>query len=177
MGEMRWYALNTYSSHENKVKMNVDHLVSVEGFTDQFDQVYIPMENIVEIKKGKKEIKARTLMPGYVLVHMEPNDELFNLITKVPGVSGFVGNGVKPIALTANEVDAILNQQEEKTTKPKADISYRVGEQVKVIDGPFINFTGVVNEIDVEKQRLKVMVNILGRATAVELDVLQVEGI
>ncbi|MBN1515733.1 transcription termination/antitermination factor NusG [Candidatus Sumerlaeota bacterium] len=174
---MQWFALHTYSGFENKVQTTVDHLVTVEGYRDRFDQLFIPMENVVEIKKGKKEIRQKIMMPGYVLVHMEPDDDLFNLITKVPGVAGFVGDGTIPIPLNQAEVDQILNRQQAEEEKPKAEISYNVGEQVKVVDGPFVNFTGTVQEVDAEKQRLKVMVNILGRSTAVELDVLQVEGV
>ena len=174
---MNWYALHTYSGFENKVKMNVEHLVTVEGFRDEFGQLLIPTENVVEIKKGKKAIVPRILMPGYVLVEMEPNEDLFNLIDKVPGVSSFVGNGIQPIPLTEDEVSNIIEQVESKTDKPKAEVKFRTGDQVKVIEGPFVNFTGTVNEIDAEKQRLKVMVNILGRPTAVELDLLQVEAV
>jgi transcriptional antiterminator NusG len=174
---MKWYALHTYSGFENKVKMNVEHLVTVEGYRDQFGQVLVPTENIVEIKKGNKTIVTKILMPGYVLVEMEPIEDLFNLIDKVPGVSSFVGDGVRPIALSEGEVANIIEQVETKTDKPKAEVKFRVGEQVKVIEGPFINFTGTVNEIEPVKQKLKVMVNILGRPTAVELDLLQVESL
>ena len=174
---MNWYALHTYSGFENKVKMNVEHLVTVEGYRDHFGQLLVPTENIVEIKKGNKTIVTKILMPGYVLVEMEPIEDLFNLIDKVPGVASFVGDGTHPIPLSEGEVANILEQVESKTDKPKAEVKYRVGEQVKVIEGPFVNFTGTVNEIEAEKQKLKVMVNILGRPTAVELDLLQVEAL
>lgn len=177
MSEMRWFALHTYSGFEKKVQTTVEHLVTLEGYRDHFDQLYIPMENVVEVKKGKKEVVERILMPGYVLVHMEPLDELFAMIEKLPGVAGFVGDGSSATELSAEEVDHIFNQYEEKAEQPKAEIKYHIGDQIKVVDGPFVNFTGEVEEIDAEKQRLKVMVNILGRSTAVELDVLQVESL
>lgn len=173
----KWYAVQTYSGHENRVRQNIEHRATIEGFRDQLQQVLIPAETFVEIKGGKKRQTQRNLYPGYVLVEMEDSDDVFNLITKIPGVSGFLGDGSHPIPLDQSEVDHILDIVQEKSEKPKPQIRYRIGEQVKVIEGPFANFVGEVNEIDEEKSKLKVMVSIFGRQTSVELDVLQVEGV
>jgi transcriptional antiterminator NusG len=173
----KWYAVQTYSGHENKVRQNIEHRATIEGFRDQLRQVLIPAETFVEIRGGKKRQTQHNLYPGYVLVEMEPTEDLMNLITKIPGVSGFLPDGARPTPLDEAEVNHILNIVQEKSEKPKPQIRYRVGEQVKVIEGPFANFVGEVNEIDEEKSKLKVMVLIFGRQTSVELDVLQVEGV
>jgi len=173
----KWYAVQTYSGHENRVRQNIEHRATIEGFRDQLHQVLIPAETFVEIKGGKKRRSQRNLYPGYVLVQMEPSEELFNLITKIPGVAGFLGDGTRPTPLDDEEINRILNLIQEKSEKPKPQIRYHVGEQVKVIEGPFANFIGEVNEIDEEKSKLKVMVSIFGRQTSVELDVLQVEAV
>lgn len=172
-----WFAVHTYSGFEQKVKTNIEHLAALEGFRDDVAEVIIPQETFVEVKGGKKRTVSRNLMPGYIIVHIEPSERVFDLVKKVNGVSGFVGDGVKPIALSQGEVDNLLHISEEKVEKPKPEIRFRKGEQVKVIEGPFANFVGTVDDIDVEKSKLKVMVSIFGRPTAVELSVLQVEGI
>lgn len=172
-----WFAVHTYSGFEQKVKANIEHLAAVEGFRDEVAEVIIPQEIFVEVKNGKKRTVSRNLMPGYVLVHIEPEDKVFEMVKKINGVSRFVGDGDLPIALTQAEVDNLLQVSEEKAEKPKAEIHFGKGEQVKVIEGPFMNFVGSVQEIDVEKARLKVMVLIFGRPTSVELSVLQVEPI
>ena len=170
-----WFAVHTYSGFEQKVKANIEHLAAVEGFRGDVAEVIIPQETYVEVKAGKKRTVSRNLMPGYVLVHIEPDDKVFEMVKKINGVSRFVGDGDIPIALTQAEVDNLLQVSEEKAEKPKAEIHFGKGEQVKVIEGPFTNFVGSVEEIDVEKARLKVMVSIFGRPTSVELSVLQVE--
>ena len=171
MEETKWYVLHTYSGYEAKVKQNLEYRAAMEGFKDALKQVIIPSENIIEIKDGKKRTVTRNLMPGYVLVEMKPDEDLFNLAQKISGVSGFVGD------LTEEEVQNIMNLIEEKHEKPKPKIRYRPGEQVRVIEGPFTNFIGTVNEIDEEKAKLKMMVSIFGRPTPVELDVMQVESL
>lgn len=170
-----WFAVHTYSGFEQKVKANIEHLAAVEGFRDEVAEVIIPQETFVEVKNGKKRTVSRNLMPGYVLVHIEPDDKVFEMVKKINGVSRFVGDGDIPIPLTQSEVDNLLQVSEEKAEKPKAEIHFGKGEQVKVIEGPFTNFVGSVEDIDVEKARLKVMVSIFGRPTSVELSVLQVE--
>ncbi len=175
--ETRWYVLHTYSGFEAKVKQNIEHRAVIEGFKDVLKQVIIPSENVMEIKDGKKRTVTRNLMPGYVLIEMEPNEEFFNLVRGISGVSGFVGDGTLPIPLTDEEIHNVMDLIEEKHEKPKPKIRYHPGEQVRVIEGPFANFTGTVNEIDEEKARLKMMVSIFGRPTPVELDVMQVESL
>jgi transcription termination/antitermination protein NusG len=172
-----WYAVHTFSGFEQKVKTNIEHLAALEGFKDEVAEVTIPQETFVEIRNGKKRVTTRNMMPGYILVHIEPDEKVFNLVKSISGVSQFVGDGEKAIALTQEEVDNLLRVSEEKAEAPKAEIRFQKGEQVKVIEGPFANFVGTVEEIDREKNKLKVMVSIFGRPTAVELNVLQVEPI
>lgn len=171
-----WYAVHTYSGCEQKVKTNIEHLAAVEGFRDEVGEVTIPQETFVEVKGGKKRTISRNLMPGYVLVHIEPDEKIFDMVKKINGVSGFVGDGEKAIPLSQSEVDNLLQVSEEAAEKPQAEIRFQKGDQVKVIEGPFANFVGSVEDIDTEKAKLKVMVSIFGRPTAVELNVLQVEA-
>lgn len=173
----QWYVVHTYSGFENKVKQNIEHVVSIQGKREFFSQVVIPSEAIIEIKDGKKRKLTRNLMPGYILVEMESDEELFNLIKNIGGVSGFVGGGDIPAPLSEEEANNVLHLVENKTEKPKPEIRYRLGEQVKVIEGPFLNFQGNIESIDEEKGKIRVMVSIFGRPTPVELDVLQVESI
>jgi transcriptional antiterminator NusG len=172
----QWYAVHTYSGYEHKVKTNIEHLAALEGFRDEVAEVIIPQETYMEVKGGKKKTTARNLMPGYILAHIEPDEKVFDLIKKINGVSGLVGDGVKPIPLSQAEVDNLLRVSEEQVEKPKTEIRFQKGEQVKVIEGPFVNFVGSVEDIDTERNKLKVMVSIFGRLTAVELNVLQVEA-
>ncbi len=172
-----WYALHTYSGMEAKVKSNIEHRAAMENQRERLHSVVIPVEHVVEIRNGKKRTSTRNLMPGYVLVDIDETSEVFDMIKKVAGVTGFVGDGVNPSPLAEDEVSRLLNIVEEKAEKPKPEIRFRKGEQVKVIEGPFANFTGTVENVDEEKSKLKVMVSIFGRPTAVELDVLQVEGV
>jgi len=177
MFEPKWFVLHTYSGYEKKVKQNLEYRAAMEGFKDILNEVVIPSENIIEIKDGKKRTATRNLMPGYLLVKMIPNEEFYSMAQKITGVSGFVGDGTNPIPLTEEEVQNVMNLIEEKHEKPKPKIKYRPGEQVRVIEGPFANFIGTVDEIDEEKAKLKMMVSIFGRPTPVELDVMQVESL
>ncbi|MFH0793847.1 MAG: transcription termination/antitermination protein NusG [bacterium] len=170
-----WYAVHTYSGFENKVKKNIEHRVEQEGFREFVSQVIIPEERIVEMKSGKKKVTTRNLMPGYLLLEMEKRDDIIEMVKKINGVSDFVGDGTHPIPLGEAEVRNILDILEDKKEKPKPQIKFRPGEQVKVVEGPFLNFVGTVEEIDEDKSKLKIMVSIFGRPTPVELDVLQVE--
>ena len=174
-GERQWYAVHTYSGFENKVKMTIERLAKLEGLDDKVHRVVIPLEPVIEIKNGKKHTTMRNFMPGYLLVEIEASDAVFNMIREVKGVSGFVGSGSKPAPLSQSEVDNILGLLETKADKPKTEIIYNKGDQVKVIEGPFANFIGTIDHIDYEKHKLSVMVSIFGRPTPVELDVLQVE--
>lgn len=176
-GQTQWYAVHTYSSFENKVRTTIERLVQLEGLGDSVRQVVIPLEPVIEIKSGKKHTVMRNLMPGYLLIEMEARDDIFDMIRNVKGVSGFVGGGAKPAPLSQGEVDNILSMMASKADKPKPEISYAEGDQVKVTEGPFTNFIGTVEHVDEEKHRLSVMVSIFGRPTPVELDVLQVEPV
>jgi transcriptional antiterminator NusG len=171
-----WYAIHTYSGFEGRVKRDIEHRASIEGLRDDLGQVIIPEEKIIEVKDGKKRQTTRNFMPGYLLVEMEPEEDLFNLIRKITGVSGFVGTGDQAVPLSQEEVQNIQDLIEDKRERPKPEIKFHKGDQVKVIEGPFANFIGTVEDIDPEKARLRVMVSIFGRTTPVELDVLQVEG-
>ena len=171
----RWFAVYTNSAFENKVKQAIEHRATLEGMRDAIYRVVIPTEMVVEIKGGKKRTVARNLMPGYVLISMEPREDIFNLVKGIKGVSSFVPPGDTPVPLTDDEVNNLLNIMEDKAEKPKAKMLYRKGDQIKVIEGPFTNFVGQVEATDEEKGKLRVMVSILGRLTPVELDVLQVE--
>ena len=177
--EKFWYAIHTFSGYENRVKVQIEHRVQLEGLRDKVAQVLIPQKKAIEIKNGKKSEVMRNIMPGYVLIEMEQNDDVFALVQKIQGVSSFLGGefGSQPTALTKTEIDDLLGSIEERPDKPKTIISYKVNDQVKVIEGPFANFIGTVENVDQEKGKLKVMVSIFGRPTSVELDVLQVEGV
>ena len=175
---MNWYALYTHSGFEKKVKRDVEHRASVEGLRDLLGQVVIPEEKTLEIKDGKRKEGVRNLMPGYVFVQMEPSEELFKTIREINGVANFVGaTDDKPSVLSEAEVKNVLGLIEDKKDKPKPEIKFSVGDQVKVIEGPFSNFIGNVEAIDHEKSRLKVMVSIFGRSTPVDLNVLEVEKV
>lgn len=172
----KWFAIYTHSSFEKKVKRDIEHRASIEGVREQIGQIVIPEERVVEIKDGKRKESMRNLMPGYVLIEMVESSELFKMVREVNGVAQFVGaDETKPTPLTQAEVDNILGLIEDKKDKPKPEIKFRKGDAVKVIAGPFANFIGNVEQIDQDRQRLKVMVSIFGRSTPVDLAVLEVE--
>jgi transcriptional antiterminator NusG len=174
--KFKWYVVHTYSGHENKVKSSIEKAVELQGLKHQFGQVLIPMEEVTEMKKGKKVKVNRKFFPSYVLVHLELSEEMMHLVNNIPGVTRFVGTGNKPAPVSDKEVDRILKRGD-TTVKEKEirEIPFHVGEHVKVIDGPFSDFNGVIDEINPERGKLKVMVGIFGRETPVELDFLQVE--
>ena len=173
---MNWYAVHTYSGMEKSVKKDIEHRASIEGLRDHLGEVIVPEEKVVEIKEGKKKEHSRNFMPGYVFVQMEEDDELFKVIEEIKGVSGFVGAGNARTPLSEDEIVNIRGLVEDKKDKPRAEIKHRLGDQVKVIEGPFANFVGTIDQIDHDKAKLRVMVSIFGRSTPVELDVLQVES-
>ncbi|TDI14299.1 MAG: transcription termination/antitermination protein NusG [Acidobacteria bacterium] len=172
-----WYIVHTYSGYEARVRDNLKQRVEVMGMEENIGEVLIPTEDVVEMKEGKKKVTARKFFPGYVLINMEMSDEGWHLVKNTPKVTGFVGMGNKPTPLSQEEVDRIITQVTISAEKPKPKFSFKAGEQVRIMDGPFSNFTGTVEELNEDKATLKVMVTIFGRATPVELDFLQVEKI
>jgi transcriptional antiterminator NusG len=173
----KWYVIHTYSGFENKVKQSIEQRVGAAGMGEMVSQVMIPTETIVELKKGKRREASQKFFPGYVLIRMEMTDDLWYLIKNTPKVTGFVGPGVRPTPIPEEQVKAILQQVETGAERPKHRILFSRGESVRVIDGPFSNFTGVVEEVKADKGRLKVMVSIFGRPTPVDLEFLQVERV
>ncbi len=172
---MNWYAIYTHSSFERKVKRDIEHRASIEGLRGKLGEIIIPEEKTVEVKDGKKRESTRNFMPGYVFISMDPDEELFKMIREINGVSQFVGADDKPSVLSEEEVKNVLGLIEDKKDKPKPEIRFRRGDKVKVIQGPFSNFTGEVAEIDHERARLRVNVKIFGRDTPVDVDVLEVD--
>lgn len=173
--QKRWYIIHTYSGFERKVAESLQGRVQAFGLEDKIGEVKIPTEPVIEMKGGKKLTSERMFYPGYVLVEMELNDHTWHVVRSTPRVTGFVGTGSTPTPLTQEEVDQILHRVEVAAEKPKPKLSFERNETVRIIDGPFTNFAGVVEEVNQERNTLKVMVSIFGRATPVELDFLQVE--
>ena len=170
-----WYIIHAYSGFEQKVAESLRTRAQAFGFADRIGQILIPTEEVVELKSGKKVTSKRLLYPGYVLVEMEMDDDLWHAVKSTPRVTGFVGGGTKPVPLTADEVNSVLYRQEHAADRPRPKMTFEKGETVKIIDGPFTNFSGKVDEINTERSTLRVLVTIFGRATPVELDFLQVE--
>ena len=171
----RWYIVQTYSNFERKVAESIREKVAAQGLEEIFQDVLVPTEKVVEVRRGRKVDAERKFFPGYVLVKMELTDEAFHLIKNTPKVTGFLGSDNKPIPISEAEAQAILQQVQEGVDRPKPSISFEIGEQVRVSDGPFASFNGLVEEVDEERARLKVEVSIFGRATPVELEYGQVE--
>ncbi len=171
--EKQWYVIHTYSGYENKVKTNLEHRVESMDVRDKIFQVVIPTEEEVEVKDGQRRTVQRKIFPGYVLVEMIMNDDSWYVVRNTPGVTGFVGSGTKPIPLQEDEVKTILKQM--RAEAPRVKVSFNKGQGVRIIDGPFADFTGVVDDINHEKGKVRVLVSFFGRETPVELDFLQVE--
>lgn len=172
-----WYIIHAYSGFENKVAESLRTRAQAFGFAHRVGQILIPTEEVIELRNGKKVISKRLLYPGYVLVEMEMDDELWHAVKSTPRVTGFVGGGTKPVPLSADEVNAVLYRQNSPSERPRPKMTFEKSETVKIIDGPFTNFSGKVDEINSERNTLRVMVTIFGRSTPVELDFLQVEKI
>lgn len=171
-----WYALHTYSGHENRVKLNLEQRANAMGMGESVSQVLVPTQEVTEIKGGKRKVSTKTSFPGYVLVRMELSDELWYIIKGTPGVMGFVGASSQPTPLPDEEVEEIVNAIERGASEePKQVIDVFVGDSAKIIDGPFTGFSGIVDEINEEKSRLKLMISIFGRSTPVELEFFQIE--
>ena len=173
---MHWYVVHAYSGFEKQVARSLKDHIKNAGMEDQFGDIMVPTEEIVEMKGGQKRTTQRKFFPGYVLVKMEMNDGTWHLVKGVPKVTGFIGgSGSKPAPITEKEAQAILQQVAEGVEKPKPKFSFAAGEQVRVIDGPFADFNGTVEDVNFEKNKLRVSVSIFGRMTPVELDFSQVE--
>jgi transcription termination/antitermination protein NusG len=170
----QWYIVHTYSGFEDRVKENLQQRIDALAMREKFGEIKIPTETLVEMKGGKKREVQRKFFPGYILIEMEMVDDAWHLVKNTPKVTGFVGTGKKPTPLTQEEVDSILNQVVTTKEKPKPKHVFEHGEHVRITDGPFTNFTGVVEEVNLDRNTLKVMVTIFGRSTPVELDFLQV---
>ena len=173
----RWYIVHAYSNFEKKVAESIREQAATQGLDHLIEDVLVPTEEVVEMRRGRKVTNERRFFPGYVLVRMELTDQAFHLIKNTPKVSGFLGNDSKPMPIRDAEAMRILSQVREGVESPRSTIEFEVGEQVKVSDGPFASFNGLVEEVDEERERLKVAVSIFGRPTPVELEYGQVEKI
>ena len=168
-----WYVVHTYSGYENKVKRNLEYRVQSTGLQDRIFQVIVPVEEEVDIKEGQRRVIERRIFPGYVFVQMLMDDEAWYVIHDTPGVTGFVGSGTKPTPLRDDEVERILRRIEAE--EPTVRVSFREGQRVRIVDGPFTDFHGIVDEIDMQRGKVRLLVSFFGRETPVELDLLQVE--
>ena len=171
----KWYIVHAYSNFEKKVAESIREQAATQGLADNFSEILVPTEDVVEIRRGRKVNSERKFFPGYVLVKMEMTDEAYHLIKNTPKVTGFLGSGSKPIPVSEKEVERIVGAIEEGVERPKPTISFEIGEQVRVTDGPFASFNGSVEQVDEDRTRLRVTVSILRRATPVELEYGQVE--
>jgi transcriptional antiterminator NusG len=172
--EAQWYVIHAYSGHEEKVKKNLEKRIESMDMHDKILEVFVPMEDEIEIKDGKRRHVQKRIFPGYILVKMVMSDESWYVVRNTPGVTSFVGSGNKPVPLHENELKSILKQVKQE---PQIRVEFQLGESVRVVDGPFADFLGKVDEINPEKGKLKVLVNMFGRETPVELDLLQVEKV
>ncbi len=173
----KWYVIHTQTGHEDKIKVNIEKKIQENSLEGLVSQILIPTEKVSEVKSGKKTISFRKFFPGYVLIEMDLTDNLWYLIKTTAGVTGFIGPKSKPQPLRDQEVKSILRQTEEKQEKPTPKVIFEKGEGVRVVDGPFTNFNGIVEELNPNRGKLKVAVSIFGRATPVELEYWQVEKI
>lgn len=171
----KWYVIHTLTGQEDKVKTSIEAKIQEGALKDKVFQVLIPTEQVSEVKDGKKRISLRKFFPGYVLVEMDLDDDIWYVIRNMAGVTGFIGTKTKPVPLLDSEVNQIIKQTEERKEKPTPKVIFEKGDSVKVIEGPFINFNGNIEEVNPDKGKIKVMVSIFGRATPVELEYWQVE--
>lgn len=173
----RWYVLHVYSGFENKVSEAIMEQAQQRGLGERVEQIMVPMEEVMEVRRGQKVNAERKFFPGYVLAKLDMNDEIWHLVKNTPKVTGFLGAGNKPSPITEKEAERLLKQIQEGVERPRPSVLFDIGEEVKVSEGPFASFNGVVEDIDEEKGKLKVSVSIFGRATPVELEFSQVEKV
>ena len=171
----QWYVIHTQTGQEVRVKASLENKIRQSSIGEQISQILVPTERVAEIRGGKKRISERKFFPGYIIVEMQMTDESWNLVRGTPGVMGFIGAGRRPLALSEEEVREIMRQTEERKDKPAPRVTFSKGEGVRVIEGPFTNFSGVIDEVNAQRGKLKVMVSIFGRQTPVELEFWQVE--
>lgn len=177
MGAKRWYVLHVYSGFEGKVAESILDKAKKQGIEDRIEEIMIPTEEVMEIKRGQRVSSEHKIFPGYVLVKMEMSDEIWHMVKNTPKVTGFLGAGNKPSPVSEKEAERLIKQIKEGVEKPRKAICFEIGEKVKVMEGPFASFEGMVEEMDEEKGRIKVSVSIFGRATPVELEFSQVEKV
>jgi transcriptional antiterminator NusG len=175
--DQRWYIVHVYSNFERKVAQSLRERADQAGMGDKFAEILIPTEEVVEVRRGQKISTERKFFPGYVLVKMELNDDTYHLVKNTPKVTGFLSSAGKPSPISEAEAARIMHQVREGIERPKPSVTFEIGEQVRVADGPFTSFNGVVEDVDEERARLKVAVSIFGRATPVELEFAQVEKV
>lgn len=173
--EHKWYIVHAYSNFEKKVAESIKQTAKEKGLEEHFDEVFVPTEDVQEVRRGRKITTERRFFPGYVLVKMVLTDQTYHLIKETPKVTGFLGSGNKPMPVSQREVDRIRGVVEDSVERPRSTITFEIGENVRVVDGPFASFSGVVEDVDEDQARLKVAVSIFGRATPVELEFAQVE--
>ena len=171
--QKQWFVIHTYAGYEERVKKNLEQRVKSMDTGDEIFQVVVPTEEEIEVKDGQRRTVTKKILPGYVLVQMKMSDQSWNVVRNTPGVTGFVSSGTKPVPLREEEVSQILKQMEAKA--PKVKVGLRQGQSIRVIDGPFIDFVGIVDEVSVGKGKVRVLLSLFGRETSVELDLLQVE--
>ena len=171
----RWYIVHAYSNFEKKVAEDIENKAKQKGLWGKFEKILVPTEKVVEVRRGRKVDAERKFFPGYVLVRANLTDDVFHLIKNTPKVTGFLGTDSKPVPIPDSEAERILTQVQEGVERPKPSVTFETGEQVRVSDGPFASFNGIVQEVDEERSRLKVEVSIFGRATPVDLEFGQVE--
>ena len=175
--ELKWYIVHVYSGFEDKVKKNLEERIEAFGQKESFGIILVPIEQIVELKKGQKKTSSRKFYPGYILVQMALNKDTWHLVNDTAKVTGFVGGEINPTPISDEEADRIVRQMEEGVSRPKARYSFEEGDEVRVVDGPFTNFQGTVEEMKPDKEKLRVLITIFGRPTPVELDFIQVNKI